>query len=289
MIDRTPLRSDRVREEKQKVIRCLATRPRPILDSQHKLMLLWSAKAGCTFAVKWMLDHMGLLQEALAHDQWVHKFRVAKLYAGPAHKASVRDFLTSFEGYRAIKIVRNPHKRAVSSYIHAACCGYEDARVSVFLGRPVDQHSGFTFREFVAYLETIDLCTCNVHHRMQVHPLERYFVRGSRFIIDLDHSMALLPKLERVLALPRTDPADYRESSHHTRTSSCANEKFSGDTVYDFADKKSAVIPDYRAFYDADLEERVAALYAEDFLRYAFPTSLKEQLERGGAYAQPGS
>ncbi|MBA2411158.1 MAG: sulfotransferase family 2 domain-containing protein [Gammaproteobacteria bacterium] len=251
-------------------------------------MLLWSAKAGCTFAVKWMLDHMGLLQEALAHHKWVHNFRVAKLYAGLAHKASVRDFLNSFEGYRVIKIARNPHKRAVSSYIHAACCGYEDARVSDFLGRPVGKHSGFSFREFVAYLETIDLGNCNVHHRMQVHPLERYFVPGSRFIIDLDQSMALLPKLEYLLGLPRTDPADYRESSHHTRTSSYANEKFSGDTVYDFADKKSAVIPGYRAFYDAELEERVGALYAEDFYRYAFPTSLKEHLAREDAYAQPG-
>jgi len=274
MIDRTPLRSDRVREEKQKVIRCLATRPRPILDSQHKLMLLWSAKAGCTFAVKWMLDHMGLLQEALAHDQWVHKFRVAKLYAGPAHKASVRDFLNSLVGYRAIKIARNPYKRAVSSYIHAARCGYEDARVSDFLTRPVEKHSGFSFREFVAYLETIDLSTCNVHHRMQVHPLERCFAPGSRFIIDLDHSMALLPKLERVLALPRTDPADYRESSHHTRTSSEADEEFRGDAAFNDLRQSKATLPGYRSFYDADLERRVYNLYPEDFLLYGFSTTL---------------
>src|SRR5680860_1065626 len=188
MIDRTPPGLDQVSEEKQNIIRGLATRPRPILDSQHQLMLFWSAKAGCTFAVKWMLDHMGLLQEALAHHQWVHKFRVAKLYAGLAHKSSVRDFLDSFDGYRAIKIARNPYKRAVSSYIHAARFGYEDARISDFLSRPVEKHGGFSFREFVTYLETIDLCACNVHHRVQVHPLERYFVSGSRFVIDLDHS-----------------------------------------------------------------------------------------------------
>ncbi len=40
--------------------------PQPIVDSQHKIVLLWNAKAGCTFAVKWMLGHMGLLREALA-------------------------------------------------------------------------------------------------------------------------------------------------------------------------------------------------------------------------------
>src|SRR5680860_168610 len=274
MIDRTPPGLDQVSEEKQNIIRGLATRPRPILDSQHQLMLFWSAKAGCTFAVKWMLDHMGLLQEALAHHQWVHKFRVAKLYAGLAHKSSVRDFLDSLDGYRAIKIVRNPYKRAVSSYIHAARFGYEDARISDFLSRPVEKHGGFSFREFVAYLETIDLCACNVHHRVQVHPLERYFVSGSRFVIDLDHSMAMLPKLERMLGLPQSDPADYRESSHHMRTSSDANEEFRGDVEFIDLRQAEGTLPGYRSFYDADLERRVYNLYAEDFLLYGFSTTL---------------
>ncbi|MBA2490592.1 MAG: sulfotransferase family 2 domain-containing protein [Gammaproteobacteria bacterium] len=128
--------------------------PEPIVDSRHKVVLLWSAKAGCTFAVKWMLGHMGLLQEALAHHRWVHHYRIQKLYKSAAHKAAVRDFVDEPAGYRFVKIVRNPFKRALSSYIHASQCGYEDVPMATFLGRAVDAENRYSFREFVGYLET---------------------------------------------------------------------------------------------------------------------------------------
>ena len=40
--------------------------PQPIVDRRNKIVLLWSAKAGSVFAIKWMFKHMGLLEEALA-------------------------------------------------------------------------------------------------------------------------------------------------------------------------------------------------------------------------------
>jgi len=261
-------------EERDKISRILLTRPPPIIDSRNKLILFWSAKSGCTFVIKWLFDHMGLLEEALAYHPWIHKFRVEKLYSDGALGSSVQDFLVSPNLYRAVRIVRNPFKRAVSSYVHASRCSYADSDMTALLGRLVDKDAGFSFREFVAYLETIDLTRCNVHHRLQVHPLERQFVPGSRFVIDLDHSMNSLPKLERLLGLPQMDPGRYRESSHHTRTSSHAKEEFSGDAAFNVLRQSEGTVPGYRSFYDADLERRVYNLYAEDFLLYGFSTTL---------------
>lgn len=252
----------------------LSTRPPPILDSRNKLILIWSAKSGCTFAIKWMFAHMGLLEEVLEHHRWIHKFRGEKLYTSEAHKASVDDFISCPDSYRVIRIVRDPFKRAVSSYVHAARCGYEDAKIATFVGRVISKSSGYSFREFVSYLETIDLSACDPHHRLQHHPCERFLTPGSRFVIDLDQSMEALPKLERLLGLRQTDLHQFRESRHHTRAALQGNAEFSGDTPFNHLDKARSLLPDYRRFYDGDLELRVYNLYADDFLKYGFPTAL---------------
>lgn len=254
----------------------IAVRPPPIVDSGNKLVLLWSAKAGCTFAIKWLFDHMGLLEEAIACDPWVHRYRNGVLYASARHRAAVEDFTKHPSSYRVIKVVRDPFRRAVSSYIHAAVSSYEDARMSAFLGVTIDNTARFSFRQFISYLGSVDLRECDVHHRLQTHPLERCLVPAPAFVINLEHSMESLSKLEAYLGLPPTDLGRYRESRHHTRTASENFAQCCGDVAFDIHHKPSheRAIPAYRHFYDADLEEKVYALYAEDFLRYAFPTSL---------------
>ncbi|MGH8501278.1 MAG: sulfotransferase family 2 domain-containing protein [Gammaproteobacteria bacterium] len=249
----------------------VGTRPPPIIDSRNKLILIWSAKAGCTFAVKWMFLHMGVFEEAFPR---VHKYRVEKLYPSKEHRAAVEDFVGAPDAYRAVKFARSPFKRAVSSYIQAARFGYEDAGISKFLGRKVDATSRFSFREFLRYLETVDLTKCNIHHQLQAHALERRCMLASTFLVNLDHSLQTLPKLESFLGLAQSDPRRFRESHHHTRKPQDPVNGFNGDTLFDIFNKAAPEMPEYRSFYDADLEAIVIRLYAQDFLRYGFSASL---------------
>jgi Sulfotransferase family len=256
-------------------LRTLVTlRPPPIVDARNKLVLLWSAKSGCTFAVKWLFSHMGLLEEALAYHAWVHKYRVEKLYSSDRHEAAIQAFCASPDTFRVVKVVRDPFKRAVSSYVHAATCGYEDDQIATFLGRPVDKMAGFSFREFVQYLGSTNLNTCDIHHRLQTRMLERHYTFGSSSLINLDHSMQALPMLEQYLCLPQTDPNRYRDSHHHTRASTAIDTGFVGDIRFETLCHSKRTMPEYSRFYDAALEREVLNLYAEDFLRYGFSTIL---------------
>lgn len=250
----------------------VAARPRPIVDSRNKLLLLWSAKSGCTFAVKWLFTQMGV-PEACARP---HKYR-AELYESEQQKAAVMDFAKAPGSYRVVKFIRDPFKRAVSSYIQAARFGYEDAAICAFLERTVDATSRFSFREFLRYLGTVDLASCDIHHQLQTHALERCYMPASMFLVNLDHSMRTLPKLEAFLALAQTDPDQFRESHHHTRRPSSQPGDFQGDTVFDIYDKAAPEMPDFHSFYDAELTDSVASLYAEDFVRYGFSPSLDEE------------
>ena|SRR5437764_1483861 len=73
----------------------MAIEPRPVVDSRRKVVLLWSAKSGSTFAMKWMFAHMGLLEKALAYDSWIHCYRMHILYSSAEHEAAVQNFCKS--------------------------------------------------------------------------------------------------------------------------------------------------------------------------------------------------
>src|SRR4030095_11831493 len=198
------------------MLKLLDTAPRPIVDSRNKIVLLWSAKAGSTFVVKWMFEHMGVLAEALRYDRSVHRYRVEVLYTNDQHKASINDFCQSPSSYRIVKVVRQPFKRAVSSYLHAVGSGQKNPHKLSFFDEEGKPTQRFSFREFLRQLETLGLTKGNIHYRLQTHPLERHFIPTSMFLLNLDYSMKSLPKLEAHLGLPRTDPQHYRDSPHHT-------------------------------------------------------------------------
>ncbi len=90
----------------------------PLYSEDLQLAVLFSPKAGCTFAVKWFYFQTGILEEALAYSQWPHDYRLQVLYEQPGY----RDKVTAVPalGARAVKFVRNPYDRAVSGYLHFA-------------------------------------------------------------------------------------------------------------------------------------------------------------------------
>ncbi|MBA2490591.1 MAG: hypothetical protein H0V34_02425 [Gammaproteobacteria bacterium] len=93
-------------------------------------------------------------------------------------------------------------------------------------------------------------------------------------MIDLDHSMVLLPRLEHLLGLSRSKLNRYRQSHHHTRPSARLATEFSGDALLRVTPKSKRELPGFRQFYDVDLERSVNDLYVEDFLLYGFSTTL---------------
>lgn len=138
---------------RSKLEKLLYKEPFPIIFPQKQLVLLWSAKAGCTFSIKWMYSQMGVLKDPLVSQKWVHKYRQNEYYGSKQHKEGIRLFKQNSENFRIIKIVSDPFRRAVSSFIHATIHSYEDKLLSDFLGRRIDSKIRFSFREFVMYLK----------------------------------------------------------------------------------------------------------------------------------------
>lgn len=225
--------------------------------------MLFTQKAGCTFAVKWFFEQIGVLAEATAYSNWIHDYREQVFYASKGYRPED----IAAPAMRVLKFVRNPFSRAVSSYVQANKMGYEDAKIQRFLGRPVTQEQRYSFREFVAHLGSVDLRTCNVHHRLQLHPLEENGLVRPTHVVPIEQSHELLTKLEQELELAQTNNAKLASSVHHTTRSVDAS--FCGDERF-VIPRGRVTMPSTGAFYDPDIERAVARLYREDFERYGY-------------------
>lgn len=230
------------------------------------LAVMWSFKAACTTVIKWVFLHDGLLPEALAYGKWIHRYRLRQYQKADRYLQRLRRF--NDRDFQVIKIVRDPLDRAVSSYIHAYLMNYEDESIAKILGRPINAKQRFSFREFVTFLEQIDLQRCNPHHRVQVAPIERHVLFRTKpsTIIKIEHGLdASLNALERSLGLPVTDFADKVFHSHH-HTIRSQQQELAADLVH----FPKRAFPPTAAFYDAALSARVARLYAEDLRQYCY-------------------
>ncbi|WP_119301309.1 sulfotransferase family 2 domain-containing protein [Dongia deserti] len=232
------------------------------------LAIMWSNKAACTTVMKWVFLHNGLLAESLAHGRWVHRYRLRQYQKSERYLSRLEDF--GHGKLAVVKVVRNPFERTVSSYIHAYRMGYEDGAVSEVVQRPLNRQHRFSFREFVTFLERINLRTCNPHHRVQVTPVERrpLFRVRPRQIIKIEQGLEkALNDLERSVGLPATDLTDQVfASEHHTQRVS------QHGPAADLTQFSRDGLPPTNAFYDDDLRRRVARLYAEDFRCYGYST-----------------
>lgn len=234
------------------------------------IVVMWSPKAACTTVITWAFKHNGLLDEALAFSPWIHRYRLRHYQKTERYLGRLRQ-LDRHSRY-VFKVVRNPFERAVSSFVHAHRHQYEDIALQEMLGRPVDRHHRFSFREFVALLERSNLNRCNPHHRLQSTPVERHVLFGVKphRIVKIEEGLErALNEIERVCNLPVTDlTKPVFRSQHHT------SRLATSELVADHRDFRERALPPAAAFYDEDLAARIAQLYAEDFERYGYDTKL---------------
>ena len=244
--------------------------PRPLLFGPGRLGIIWSAKSACTTVLFWYLWHCNLLQAARFYGAWPHNFRNRVLYSSETYRAWAAQ--ADATGWSWLRIVRDPFTRAVSSYRHALRHGYEDAKMARILQRPIDGKDGYSFEQFLDYLLRIDIATCNLHHRLQFHPVEE-LVTPSRIVNIGKHDlMACLSEIDATLELP-TEPAAALLKAiaeiaehHHARESAVGQDhaatRFTTPEAW-------GEWPANRHFLNESTRDKIARIYATDFTRYA--------------------
>jgi hypothetical protein len=190
----------------------------PLHQAGFPVTVCWSAKAGCTTMLKWFLHHTGLLGAAEAFHEWPHEYR-QKVLMRPLDGYMARCTTALRRGdTQVIKVVRDPARRAVSSYLQLIRMGEEGLgklgvaswKKRVGLGR----QAGLSFEQFLRFV--IDTRSAGapleVHMQSQHQPSWDDFVER---VITLENLAVGLADIEQVHGLPRTDLPRFSASPHH--------------------------------------------------------------------------
>jgi hypothetical protein len=242
--------------------------PRPLLLWPEKIGVIWSAKSACTTVLLWYLWHRNLLQAAHAYNSWPHTFRNQMLYADETYRTWANQM--DVGSWTWLRIIRDPYKRAVSSYRHALANGYESRKMSHRLKRLPEV--GYSFEEFLDYLLRINITACNLHHKQQFHPLEE-LVAPSRIInVDKVDLMQSLAEIDVGLETPQ-EPVEALHAAvaninswHKARPSSVDRDVSA--VVLAQSDARGEW-PAYSCFLNESTRAKIATVYAVDISRYA--------------------
>lgn len=255
-----------ISRDERAIRRRLELRDAPLVYPPGGIGLIWSAKSACTTAILWYFAHAGVLEAAMRHDHWPHRYRLDVLPTLDRY----REWLKSADlaGLRFVRVIRDPHARAVSSFRHALRYGYEDERIAQVLGIAVAER-GLSFEEFLDYLMKIDIDRCNLHHRQQWQAIEQRL--DDVTVINADRE----PLLDALYAFADPGPAA-REllagemtrvaAMHHARRAGTAGD--ASRTVFR-REATGGAWPDYADFLTASTRAKIARIYAADFAAYA--------------------
>lgn len=239
-----------------------------------RLAIMWSPKAACSTVIKWVLHQNGVLDQALSYGRWIHKYRRDIYQKSAGYLRECKEFQAG--DYYLVKVVRDPYARAVSSFLAAYRFKYADERISQFLGDEFDVERRFSFRQFVGFLKSEDLHSCNPHYRLQatsreLAPINR--LKPDR-VIQIESGLEKnLAEIESEFGLARTNFHDPNFTSpHHTHYTAMSG------PLCDAVGFDPKYAPRPPAFYDRSLAEAVHFLYRQDFKCYNYDDSIDRLL-----------
>ncbi|HSI50734.1 MAG TPA: sulfotransferase family 2 domain-containing protein [Ideonella sp.] len=239
-----------------------------LIHPEHKFLLLFSPKSACSSAVIWFMHTMGLAGEARAYSEWPHDYRIHKLMASDAQRATRQ---IPAEQLTVLRVVRDPLERAVSSFRHALGTSYARAEILKKLGRDT-WHEGLSFQQFIDFLALEDLDACNPHHRRQCHAVERLHAPDVLINASRQDLFAGLNDFERRMGMPVTDFAGLRwlHDVQSKRVPERADDGQPADQVV-LTREQAKRGPWPHQLLTPLARERLTELYADDIARYAVP------------------
>lgn len=220
-----------------------------LFNENKKIIIDWSAKAGCTNIVTMFFKYIDLYKNFnLKNPINIHDERLEYL-----KRNVVNDIIILDNKYLKIKFVRNPYTRAISSYIHYVIF-YNDNTISFF--------------QFLNNLNS-NKYKYDIHYASQHHLLEKK-QKIYNEIIKIENIESEIERINKKYNIN----LEYDSVSNHHSIKKLDEKKYLGYIKY--SDIKN--IPSYRYFYDDErIKQLVYEIYKIDInlYNYTFDDFLK--------------
>jgi hypothetical protein len=213
------------------------------VDLKNKLCVTFTPRGGCSISFQQYLDLLGLLDEALKYDSFIHEYRMY-YFIDNIPFLSINILIE--ENYIFIKFIMNPYIRAVSIY---------NSQTS----------HNFSFRQFLRDLIDNKHIYLSQNDSYHYHP---QYIEGEEKIITkyikINENEKYIIKLH--------DGTDYEldvnkyTSIHHGKKTDHTD--FCGDKPLN--DVKNNLPKSYKYFYDDEIKNLVDIFYKNDIEKYGF-------------------
>lgn len=254
----------------------------PLYNRGFPIILFWSQKSGCTILAKWFFFQLGLLDQALQYNPWVHYYREQVYEKQKDHQKNlIQDLI---QGKKTIKLVRNPYHRAVSSFLGLARMSFlgkarrrkewEKIKKTLYNIKKYDDREfqeSINFKQYLYYLKNTGtkVVLINAHRGQQYICNEETYVSNYIYLENFVNSIHNIEKKYELLESPET----VFESQHHCSHLMKNTENYTEALISKkLLTRKS--FPSYDSFYDQETTELVNELFKEDFKMYGYEKSL---------------
>ena len=213
-------------------------------DDKNKLCITFTPRGGCSIAFQQYLDLVGLLEDGLNMDPFIHTYR-NEIFIKSTTCKDINDLIK--EKYTFIKFIMNPYIRAVSIY-----------RIQI-------SHN-LSFREYLKQLVNNEIDYFCENDKFHLYP---QYIEGEEEII----TKYIKINENETYPITLSDGNNYLlnvnkySSSHH----GCKNENnvsFSGDKPLNII--KNDLPKSYKLFYDDEIKKLVDIYYKNDIEKYGF-------------------
>ncbi|WP_186510776.1 sulfotransferase family 2 domain-containing protein [Caenimonas sedimenti] len=236
-----------------------------LLDQERGFVMFFRPRCGSTTLTRWFFENLGVkfggFSIAAYRNEWLEP-RLEQLRA---------DLHSRYAELHKFVVVRDPFERAVSSYLHVVNnpkdTQWEVVKPDVPQGLEKQE---FTFRQWVDYLERIDLDATHIIWRRQ--SALSCWDRGVNDVVRLESMNDYLLEMNSrfgVATKPTFNSVTVPvKEKRHPRTW-WWRPKFYGDTPFrellQFKGKAAFQdFPDYSHFYDRGLRSRISRVYGAD-------------------------
>ncbi len=251
-----------LKKEQEILIKKLITPALPLYEEEFPIIFFWSPKSGCTSLIKWYFFQIGLLQKAIDYNPWVHFYRMEVYERQRNYKIKVENQLLN--GKKDIyKLVRNPYKRAVSSFLNTL------TNKQIMNEVAPDSNNGLSFKQFLYRVKDIGVNRdlINAHIAQQYIEKEEVFIQN---YIKLEHFSTNIKAIENKYNLLQSPIKNIINSPHNM------SQRMKDINEGTFADVKMSLesfnkpLPQYKNFYDYETKNLVRDLFKKDFKKYGY-------------------
>lgn len=251
-------------EKKRKILTTkFLTNNLPLYEKEFPLIFFWTPKGGCTSLIKWYYFQIGLLQKAIDYNPWVHFYRMEVYEKQKNYKVTIAEQILA-EKKDTYKLVRNPYKRAVSSFF--ATIGNKDIMNQV---APAGSHNGLSFKQFLYRVKNIGVKKelINLHIAQQYVEEEELFIRN---FVRLENFRTKISDIEKKYNLLKSPILEIIKSHHHMAQEMTDKGNKTFAEINMSMETLSKSIPEYKNFYDEETKALVKELFKNDFEKYGY-------------------